>query len=380
MAHSSTVRGPSLMLYYGPGTGEPMDSGQFAWTRTRSKSTVSRVKPKGLDLLIATEYSSSDSFRERSMVNRSDGSYFPSPYNSAPEDFDNETYQSDRKAVVVKLRDKIKGEDWNLSTFVGELPETLAYFEKTLKTVVSTYRAVRRGDMRSVRKLRKNGRKTVRPGRLNRPIGHEETQRELSSRWLEWRYAIQPLMYDLDDMLKALANKAQIKPLWTRAVSGTQSKFRSRGRYGNAYGGIDFLRQHEMELRIGAYYRVNPDVQAFKRLGLLNPVATLWELFPLSFVVDWLIPIGQFLGSLDAMVGVQLLSSWESQTVKTEYTLTGGSADGESKTPDTSRKRYYNRFIAPDLSLPLPQFKLSLNSSRFLDGLALTRSILLSGK
>lgn len=317
------------------------------------------------------------------MIWRTNGAYFPSPINSAPEDFDNETYQSGRKGTVYKLRAKIKGEDWNLSTFLGELPEMLAYFEQTLNTVVKLYRSVKKGDFRDVRKIRKNGRKTRRPGRANRPIGYEESQQMLASRWLEWRYAIQPLMYDLDGMLKAFANKAAIKPLWTRVVSGSQFQFYEKRSVTQSYGGVNAYRDHKMALRLGCYFRVNPDTQALKRLGLLNPVATLWELFPLSFVVDWLIPVGEFLGSLDAMVGVQLLSSWESQTVITKMSYSGSlkpKPGDEIKEPDESFKRYYYRNNAPDFSVSFPRFKLSLNSVRFLDGLALTKSILLSGK
>lgn len=308
------------------------------------------------------------------MTYRPDGAYFPSAYNSAPEDFNNETYQSGRKATVVKLREKIKGEDWNLSTFLGELPETLAFFEKTLKTVVQLFLSVRKGDMRGVRQLRKRSRKT------KRPVGHERSQEVIASRWLEWRYAVQPLMYDLDDALKAL-NSSIVRPLYTRAVSGSSLQFNQRGRFGDSYGGVDFSREQQMSLRLGCYYRVNPDVQAFKRLGLLNPVATLWELFPLSFVVDWLIPIGDYLGSLDAMIGVQLLSSWESVAAQTKMATTGSlKPTYEVKMPDESWKRYYTRVPNPSLSLPLPTPSLSLNTSRFLDGLALTRMILLSGR
>jgi hypothetical protein len=38
-------------------------------------------------------------------------------------------------------------------------------------------------------------------------------------------------------------------------------------------------------------------------IGLTNPAEVAWELVPFSFVVDWAIPIGTFLGQLDASVG-----------------------------------------------------------------------------
>lgn len=37
--------------------------------------------------------------------------------------------------------------------------------------------------------------------------------------------------------------------------------------------------------------------------GVTNPLLVAWELVPFSFVVDWAIPVGAWLESLDAMLG-----------------------------------------------------------------------------
>lgn len=39
--------------------------------------------------------------------------------------------------------------------------------------------------------------------------------------------------------------------------------------------------------------------------GLTNPAALAWELFPLSFVIDWFIPIGSFLDGLSTSLGME---------------------------------------------------------------------------
>jgi len=127
-------------------------------------------------------------------------------------------------------------------------------------------------------------------------------------------------------------------------------------------------------------------VQAFKRLGLLNPVAVLWEVVPLSFVVDWFIPIGTYLASLDAMAGVSIWTSWESLQANTEYTYLAGASSYVHPTEPiwsvttysqaTAENRYYIRSISPNLSMPLPTFTLSDSANRILDALALSRQAL----
>lgn len=378
MARNITTRGPRLRQYFF-GTGSSTLTTEYLWTKTNVATSVRRKMPLTASTLLAgTSYSAETTYRSRSVVTRSDGSYFPSPENSAPEAFNNDEYQSGLIQTKYKLRAKIKGEEWNLGTFLGELPETLAYFADTLKTVVQLYRSVRKGDMRGVRRLRKRARK----GTWSKTL--RSSTSEVSSRWLEWRYAVQPLMFDLDAQLKYLYSSS-LKSKIQRSVSGSNLHFFESGIYSGNYGGLTYFRNHDMDLRLGCYYTVNPNVQAFKKLGLLNPAAVLWELTPLSFVLDWLIPIGDYLGTLDAMAGVQVLSTWESRTSKTQYFVSGGRSswlngdkvEWENKSSDNSYVNSYVRQMGVSLDVPLPSFKLSLNSKRFLDGLALTRSILI---
>jgi hypothetical protein len=57
-----------------------------------------------------------------------------------------------------------------------------------------------------------------------------------------------------------------------------------------------------------AYCRIdahptNEVLISLNRVGVLNPLLIGWELVPFSFVVDWAWPIGNYLNSLDAMLG-----------------------------------------------------------------------------
>jgi hypothetical protein len=47
----------------------------------------------------------------------------------------------------------------------------------------------------------------------------------------------------------------------------------------------------------------NPALAQAASLGLTNPATWVWEKIPWSFVVDWLLPIGAYLDSMDATLG-----------------------------------------------------------------------------
>lgn len=205
----------------------------------------------------------------------------------------------------LKLVSKIKGEKWNLGTFLGELPETQKYLSKTLKDVLGIYRRVKRGlfSPKEWSKLVSKGKRYLKRRGVT-GVSRDLTG-QLSKRWLEFRYAISPMVYDLDDMLSVLYD-SHTRPLISRVASGgTISTFDSiKGTSTSQSQNMTSNRQE----RFVCYFQVNPDFDSFKKLGLLNLPAVLWELTPLSFVVDMFLPVGDFIGHMDAMAGVTVLS------------------------------------------------------------------------
>jgi hypothetical protein len=57
-------------------------------------------------------------------------------------------------------------------------------------------------------------------------------------------------------------------------------------------------------------------------LGLTNPLAIAWELVPFSFVLDWLVPVGTWLQSLDATLGVKFVGGCRTDTFYADCTGT----------------------------------------------------------
>mgnify|MGYP001044433834 CR=1 FL=1 len=349
------------------------DSTVRSYERLRTSNSTRRVRPRNLlanpTPLLAemTEITRSVSM----YIHPEEGkvTYGPNERQAGIFAIPKAALESSKEEARVRLLEKIKGEDWNLSTFMGELPQTIQYFGKTLKSVVECYLAVKRGRLSDVKRIAK---------RIAREAGRDprwylyQKSGDIANKWLEWRYAISPLMYDLDDMLKYLYAKRNSTYI-RRAAGG------AKGVHGEIIksSSSHFLHQGEWQDRCVAYYSVNPNADAFKRLGLINCAATLWELTPLSFVIDWFIPIGRYVGTLDAMMGVSVLSSTHSRHVRLENSRIYWGKN-QSHTPSVWKRDTYSRSVGVDLSNKVPRPSISLNSSLFLDSLSLYRKILLS--
>lgn len=63
------------------------------------------------------------------------------------------------------------------------------------------------------------------------------------------------------------------------------------------------------------------DLHNASRIGVINPVTVAWELVPLSFVVDWVLPIGGFLETLTSLMGIRFHSGTLTRMSKRETTV-----------------------------------------------------------
>lgn len=103
----------------------------------------------------------------------------------------------------------------------------------------------------------------------------------------------------------------------------------------------------------------------------------------MSFVVDWFIPVGEMLGHLDALAGVDVLSVTYALTVESRRSQAGfgysykqfDSTYTFSQGPQDSDSRTYSRQITK-LDLPKYDLRASLSGKRLLDACALSRLII----
>lgn len=181
----------------------------------------------------------------------------------------------------------------DILTNLGEGPETIRFIHGVLKQIISltdlhikNMREAKREFYRSMQKL---GRAVVNPKAL---------LDKLASLWLQWRYAVMPLVYTAEDALAALSaipkvfdsvRKRQDFELQLDAPPGYQVRVEGDVRH------RCFLKRR---------YNLALDGAEWRQIIVADVPTTLWELTKLSFVVDWALNVGDYLASLDSPPGV----------------------------------------------------------------------------
>lgn len=210
--------------------------------------------------------------------------------------------------VDAKLLQRIKGMDWNAGASAGEAGETVGFIANTARDVFDYYKAARKGDFLALSNLYHN-----RDARGKRRPPFPE---RIGNRYLAFRFAVRPLCQDLDNAMAAI-HRSGVKPfvrLVTASAETTKSEFVKEPDWqGNPAFPITYQATDTLKIKRGAYFSVDPDVERWKSYGFTNLASVVWELTPYSFMVDRILPIGQFIDSLDAAFGVSLISDWRSQ-------------------------------------------------------------------
>lgn len=129
-----------------------------------------------------------------------------------------------------------------------------------------------------------------------------------SETWLEYKYAWKPLLKDVFDHAKALAelNIAHQNVLRRASGKAKTSRAGTEG-FDGGTGGFNWTKTSEVQrfAKVTVYYKLqNGQLNTFIQLGIDNPMEVAWELVPFSFVADWFIPVGEYLRNLTATNGL----------------------------------------------------------------------------
>lgn len=188
----------------------------------------------------------------------------------------------------------LNGKTLDLLTTLAELPETVKMIYDILKRILLLL-------VRFKKEARKKALALLNVEDLR--LGSPDTYAKL---WLEYRYGILPLMYTVEDALKV------IEKLPNEFIDERKKKVITRP--SPIHQDIQETLTHRCLIRrrldISSKYK-----QIQNQLSL-NPFVTAWELIPLSFVVDWVLTIGNFLGALSTPDGV--ITEGATYSVKTE--------------------------------------------------------------
>jgi hypothetical protein len=138
--------------------------------------------------------------------------------------------------------------------------------------------------------------------------------------WLQYRYGVRPLVSSVTGIMKALDKPIAIKRETYRA-SNTISKMGTvNGTFASwsTSCGYSDVRQDIVDVRAGILMQEALDLPSTLGVDGAGLLSTPWELIPFSFVADWFINVGDFLGAMVPYLSKNPIGTW--YTVKRTQT------------------------------------------------------------
>lgn len=199
----------------------------------------------------------------------------------------------------------------------------------------------------------------------------------VSGRYLEFSFGMAPLMSDClalgDEVVRKLTDGA----IQRQSASWQDRDYYEASSLSPKVGGAlqkQYLTRtfvsRQVSYRTTAYYKVRSDgLKRASALGFTNPASVLWETVPLSFVIDWAIPVGNWLSSMDALTGVDIIAIANGSEYKYDgsTTVSGGAKVGTSTLSMVNK----SRTIGSSLAIGIPKYNPSTSLNAILSGTAL---------
>jgi len=310
-------------------------------------------------------------------------------WNNDPETMDHISLDGVEDRMIIKALTKLKDTKVNLGVALGEARSTA----KTLQG----------GGIDRIQQVANTvGRRlsqVARAGRAAKKGRWKEAERHLGAKrprglaaprtWLELQYGWSPLLSDIYGATTALSEEApHIMEGFTKTVKANYRERDDRISLQQLYphGVSELTRKAEagVSLRLD-YEPSNTFLQAVTNVGLTNPLEVAWELVPFSFVVDWALPIGNWLHVLDADLGWRFRSGSCTHFQKTlvtarrvadNYAFIRGDWEGGKLS-----KLNMDRKVYADSPLPsFPSLKNPFSVGHLANGLSLLTAIWASAK
>lgn len=288
--------------------------------------------------------------------------------------------------VSNKLLTKLKAQNVNLGQLWGERAQTQRLFTSVTASILSSYRALRRGQLGKA-----IGQLTGLGVHRNRRMLHEflaKNNRAAAERWLEFQYGIRPLIGDLYGSLDELVRKERTGAYTFMVSANSKEKseeiYRWSANYLTEYDWMRRYCERIDSIRSEIFFR-KPHVviSDLTSVGVMNPAVILWELTPWSFVVDWLLPVGSYLSALDATRGLQFVSGFSTRrSVRKVQSVFEGmgpyASDRRFKGamtavmyPHSGFQKRVSRDIISEFPMPVLRWKNPLSTTHVLNAMAL---------
>lgn len=188
---------------------------------------------------------------------------------------------NDQINLINRLGEKVRGHSFNPLVTLGEGRESLKMVLDASSALYKGLRSFKRGDFRGAA--------------LSLGLDHKDLRGTLSSKWLGMQYGVKPLLHDIDE--------------GARAFAAIYAKRRTSFKVGTSKKGNVYYPGHDVAGKVVVGRRIklilSEDHSTFVAPSWTQFATVAWELTTLSFVADWVIPIGSYLSSLDHAARLQ---------------------------------------------------------------------------
>lgn len=228
---------------------------------------------------------------------------------------------------------KIKDSSVNLAQAFAERKQTANLLASSAIRIAKSARALRKGNVtgalntlgfspsqNQLRKLR------IRQFKSGSVRSQKYNSQALANNWLEIQYGWKPLLSDVYGSAELLAKSLDRPETKTVHISISKVKCKVETIY---YGFSDCLvvtrdlRTLSTCKKSITYSITSQGSRVLAEVGISNPVLLAWELVPFSFVVDWFLPIGNYLSTIDATAGCSFVRGTRSTRWSCDNLFTG---------------------------------------------------------
>nr|WFS39157.1 MAG: putative maturation protein [StochSRVP_11 levi-like virus] len=206
---------------------------------------------------------------------------------------------------------KVKDVKVNLAQAFGERKQTVSLIASSATRLANSFRKLRRFDVTGAADALGV---SLHPRKRMRLEAKARASKDgfsfAANSWLEYKFGWLPLLSDVRGAAEALAKfhredysvgtvnaatEIKLNPVWTRVPYGSTGSMTD-----SSSGDIKAKIKLRFKTSVGIFGNT-------PNMGLSDPHVLVWELLPYSFVVDWFLPVGDYLSALTATQGVSFL-------------------------------------------------------------------------
>lgn len=278
--------------------------------------------------------------------------------------------------LVVQALLKLRDQKVNLAVAFAEAEKSISMIADRSLKLYRSYRALRGGNFTAAWK--EIG---LHPGNKGKKV---------ASSVLEVQYGWRPLMQDIEGAYDEIRRPVRADGYLIKVKSTFEDVSKALVSYNGSttgYSPFNVVQDDTLLKRsqVSLWYVVDNDMLlTASAIGVTNPMEIVWEVTPYSFLLDWIIPVGNFLGALTATTGTRFIGgtlthssrftrkySVEATHVSNGVTdwVGSGSAAGKDSRFEMSRSVYQNSPI-PSLYIKNP-----LSGGHALNAIALLRGL-----